>query len=98
MRRKIILSLTLAVVATTANAAEQRVAVDRSRLDDPQYAAALYGEIADAARAACRAELGGSPLYQSQMRSCVKDAIARAVADVGAPELAAVAEMRLASN
>ncbi|MEE2691052.1 MAG: UrcA family protein [Pseudomonadota bacterium] len=71
--------------------AGSKIVFDRADLADPEAVAALYAEIEAAARKECKRDLLSSPVGVYQMKSCVKDAVARAVADVGSPELAAYA-------
>ena len=71
--------------------ADRRIVFDRAGLADPEAVAALYAEIETAARKECKRDLSGSPHGFYLMDGCVKDSIARAVADSGSPELAAYA-------
>lgn len=72
--------------------AGQRVAYDRDALADPAAVARLYADIEAAARKVCRRDLLNSPYGYYTMDRCVKDSVARAVAEVGSSELSAYAQ------
>ena len=82
----------LTIGAGAAIAAEKTVTLDRERLGDPAYVEALYAEIETTARAVCKTELRGSPLYHSGMDYCVARSIEDAVEQVDHPTLTAYAE------
>jgi len=71
--------------------ADQRIVFDRADLADPESVAALYAEIEAAARKECKRDLLGSPFGFYMLDDCVKESVARAVADANSPELAAYA-------
>jgi UrcA family protein len=85
---------TAAILASSsiASAAGKAVDFDRAKLGDPAYIEALYAEIELAAVEVCKAELRGSPFYHSKVRNCVKVSMARAVAEIDAPMLTALAD------
>jgi UrcA family protein len=61
--------------------------------------AALYGRISAASRHVCGADDGDKDLHgQSIRQACVKEAEARAIAQVNVPELAAYAEKKMGSH
>lgn len=72
--------------------AEERIAFDRDSLSDPAKVAALYAEIEAAAHRVCRRDLLHSPYGFYTLNRCVKESVARAVAESGSPELVAYAE------
>ncbi len=92
MFRKVYFALAASAIAFPALAAEKAIEYDTARLDDPAYVAALYEEIETAAHEVCREELRYSTDRHYMMNSCVEDAIAEAVAEVGSPMLTAAAE------
>lgn len=75
-----------------AFAADQVVAFDRERLDDPAYVEALYADIEAMARKVCKKELRGSALYHSEMDYCVRRSVADAVEQIGHPMMTTYAE------
>ena len=77
---------------SAANAAGKEVEFDRDDLDDPAYVEALYTEIGLAAREVCKEEFRGSPHFNARVRHCIKVSMARAVADIDAPMLTALAD------
>ncbi|MCB2098467.1 MAG: UrcA family protein [Parvularculaceae bacterium] len=82
----------MSLINLQAIAAEKMVEFDRAALEDPNEVAALYGDIEKAAKQACREEYA-SPYYQSgSLKACQREAVARAVADVGSPMLTQYAD------
>lgn len=71
--------------------ASQRIVFDRGDLADPEAVAELYAEIEAAARKECRRDLLGAPFGFYLLDECIKESIARAVADADSPELSAYA-------
>jgi UrcA family protein len=77
--------------ATAVREVQQRVvSYSDLNLTNATDAAILRGRIESAARSVCLRRAGLSPLefYQHTRRTCMDEAIARAVADVNAPLLA----------
>ena len=82
----------IAGLTSFALAAEKSVVFDRAYLSDPAYVEALYSEIGLAAREVCKEEFRGSPHFNARVRHCIKVSMARAVADIDAPMLTALAD------
>ena len=90
-RTSLIAAAAMAASLTPAFAGE-RIGYDAASLNDPAFVASLYGQIEDAARTVCRADLRGDALRPYKLDACIDAAVADAVAQVNAPGLTAYAD------
>jgi UrcA family protein len=78
----------LAMADTAVTVKTETVRYDDIRLISAVGAAVLYGRLHNAAERACGGPLDTVPLQQrSRYKSCVDDAVAKAVGDVNSPML-----------
>ncbi|WP_375201516.1 UrcA family protein [Hyphococcus sp.] len=70
------------VAQAPAFAREIVVEFETARLEDPAYLEAVKADINAAAAKVCKAEYAGSPLFSTQLRACVEETSADAIAEM----------------
>lgn len=94
MKNILIISAAFAVFAGAAHAQEARVSLRGEDLTTIESAERVYEKLETAARRVCRAQFEQSSVALHHQRTCVKQALATAVAQANSPTLAALDDKR----
>jgi len=92
MTRLTIIATAAFLASTGPSLAGEVVEYDRAKLDNPAYVEALREEIESAAEKECRTLFRGDMFRHFRIRSCIRDSVAVAMAELDAAKQTRFAE------